>query len=127
MILLSIAIGYTHHLTKRQSDNRQALLSCGLSFLFRYYDIRKASDKVLERQEGEYNMGRTFHFLGLLELAVRYYERCLTLDDQVASLGAAEEREQNFAVSAAFALREIYLQSGQIKAARKISRRWLQL
>ena len=127
MVLLSLALGYTHHLTKRQSENRQALLVCGLSFLFRYYRVRKASLHPLHCQEAEYNVGRMFHFLGLIHLSIPYYERCTALSPQVQELEADEERAQDFSREAAFALRGFYAQAGQMTAARDITREYLQL
>jgi general transcription factor 3C polypeptide 3 (transcription factor C subunit 4) len=127
MVLLSLATGYVHHLTKRQSDNRHVLVNIGLSFLFRYHKVRQASVNALERQEGEFNVARTLHFLGLVGHALPYYERCLALSHEVQMLEAKDERAQDFAPDAAIALRGIYTQAGKPEAAHEVTEKWLQL
>lgn len=45
----------------------------GFSFLFRYLDLRGPC------QESFYNLGRSLHQLGLLHLAIHYYQKVLEL------------------------------------------------
>ena len=123
LVLLSLALAYIQHSTKRQSEDRQRLIAHGMTFLFTYYDIRAASGGALLRQEAEYNVARTFHLLGLIHLAIPYYERCLELSEKVKE----EASQQDFAVEAAYSLRGFYMQSGSSVTARNITETWLQL
>ncbi len=85
LINLSLAVGYIHLGLSRNSLNRQDSLAQSLSFLFVYHDHRAASSDPVERQEAAFNVGRAFHMLGLPHLAVPYYERCLTLSEEIRS------------------------------------------
>ena len=71
--------------------------------------------------EAEYNLGRAFHQLGLVHLAIPCYERALsTLDGAVGISGAMDVR-----LEAAFNLAQLYRCSGGAALAREISRKYL--
>ncbi|KAL8768028.1 MAG: hypothetical protein Q9209_005632 [Squamulea sp. 1 TL-2023] len=109
MINLSLALAYIQHAYKRQSDNRQHLIAQGLTFLFSYYDLRIKSSVASEQQEADFNMARTYHMLGLTHLAVPYYQRCLAFrTDRHKVIG------DDFAIEAAFALRNIWAADEQM-------------
>ncbi|KAL9098728.1 MAG: hypothetical protein Q9163_005663 [Psora crenata] len=83
IIKLSLALGYIHWAFKRQAQNRHQILMQGFAFLMEYYDSRQESGNCSQKQEAEYNVGRAYHLLGLINLAIPYYERCLALGDAV--------------------------------------------
>jgi general transcription factor 3C polypeptide 3 (transcription factor C subunit 4) len=124
MVNLSLALAYIHLSFKRQSENRHFLIMQGFSFLFTYYDSRKTSKAPSERQEAEYNIGRTYHMLGLTHLAIPYYERCLAMSEEVRK-DYDESVSEDFSIEAAFALQGIYSTSGEMELAQQITRKWL--
>ncbi|OLL23932.1 Transcription factor tau subunit sfc4 [Neolecta irregularis DAH-3] len=82
LINLSIAIAHLHRAMQRQTSNRQHQILQGLIFLFHYYEWR-IKQGLCERQEAEFNVGRAFHQLGLMHLAIPYYERVLALSHEL--------------------------------------------
>lgn len=123
---LSIGVAYVQHAMKRQSENRQYQIQQGLSFIYRYYELRKKAGTAIHCQEAEFNVGRMWHSLGLPTLALPAYERCVQLREQVRI--EAEDRGSNgkwahedFAYEAAFAMQSIHSVSGNFEAARKIT------
>lgn len=124
IINLSLALGYIHYAIKRQADNRHQLILQGFAFLFAYYAIRRGSQLAIERQEAEYNVARTYHLLGLTDPAIAYYLRCLALDSDVQRTHASRSAE-NFATEAAFALRGLWVASGNFVRAREVTEKWL--
>ena len=83
LVLLSCGLAFVHHALKRQTENRHRTILQGLSFLFRYLERRERSTEPAERQEATFNVGRTFHMLGLAHLAVPYYERVLEMSEEM--------------------------------------------
>ena len=77
LINLSLSVAYAHYGLKRQSLNRQAHISQSLSFLYKYRDERFKSGDLVEKQEAEFNLGRSFQMLGLVHLALPYYHKVL--------------------------------------------------
>ncbi|XPS68727.1 hypothetical protein M3J09_001013 [Ascochyta lentis] len=123
---LSIGTAYIQHAMKRLSENRQFQIQQGLSFVYRYYDLRTKSGSATLQQEAEFNVGRIWHGLGLVTHALPSYERCIALSSSVAK--EASERMQDgttgyedFATEAAFAMQSIYAVSGNFTAARKVT------
>lgn len=137
---LSIGTAYIQHAMKRLSENRQFQIQQGLSFVYRYYDLRVKAGMARWRQEAEFNVGRVWHALGLVSLALPAYERCVGLSETVRT-EAEEERwarkedrmtdddqdkqdewsHEDFATEAAFAMQSIYAVSGNFEAARKVT------
>ncbi|KAK4497281.1 hypothetical protein PRZ48_011731 [Zasmidium cellare] len=133
---LSIACMWIQNSMKRQTENRQFGITQGLTFLYRYYDLRVASGKACHRQEAEYNVGRTWHQLGLTHLAVPAYERVLGLSEAVRkerteSVQKSEEpievEGEDFAMEAAYALQNIFAVAGDQEAAMRVTEEWLVL
>ncbi|KAF7191714.1 Transcription factor tau subunit sfc4 [Pseudocercospora fuligena] len=145
---LSIAAMWIQNSMKRQVSNRQFGITQGLSFLYRYYDLRVASGKVCHLQEAEYNTARMWHYLGLTHLAMPAYENVLGLSEQVQaearrnmSAGDGEvdgrftlqedgtvaegQDIEDFAQEAAFALQGLYALVGNEEAARAVTEDWL--
>ncbi|RMZ70279.1 transcription factor tfiiic complex subunit sfc4 [Pyrenophora seminiperda CCB06] len=128
MLNLSIAVAYIQHSMKRLSENRQYQIQQGLSFLYRYYDLRIKSPYAIQRQEAEFNVGRMWHGLNLNALALPAYEKCVALSEEVKREAEEENRGrgyQDFSTDAAFAMQSIYCLSGNYEAALEITRRAL--
>lgn len=125
LINLSIALAYIHYALKRQSSNRHFLIMQGFSFLFAYYNTRKLSASLDEKQEAEYNIGRTYHLLGLVHMAIPFYERCLTLSslDNILTSDISE----GFELEAALALQGIWMRNEEWEKAQAITKTWLVL
>ena len=124
MVNLSIGLGYLHYALKRQAENRHYLVVQGFSFLIVYYDTRRNSEAAVERQEAEFNVGRAYHMLGLTQLAIPYYERCLGLARDVEGM-ISEGVVENFTCEAAFALQGLWASNGKPDLARIVTETWL--
>ena len=124
MINLSIALSYIHHALKRQSDNRHHLVVQGLAYLSAYRDLRLQSSDICEKQEAEYNMALTYHSIGLTNLAIRYYERCLDLRNEKGAVNFSKHA-RGFSTEAAFALQELVATTGDYHKARQFTEEWL--
>lgn len=96
----------------------------GFAFLYAYYGTRQDSDRAIERQEAEYNVGRAYHLLGLTDSAIAYYLRCLALDTEVRSTQIGPSAE-NFSTEAAIALQGLWVASGNFVKARELAKKWL--
>lgn len=142
-VLLSIALSYIHQSLKRQSENRHYLIMEGLSFMYEYRRIREREGTLLaERQEMEFNFARVYHMLGLAHLAIEGYHRALDLGEQIqlesrklpgesggdVVMGEAGQEApfiEDFSPEAAVALQNIYALSGDLKAAKEVTEKWL--
>jgi general transcription factor 3C polypeptide 3 (transcription factor C subunit 4) len=122
MINLSIGLAYIHYGLKRQSENRQFHIMQGLTCLFRYYNSRKDSPRVEERQEAHYNIARTYHMLGLTHLALPYYMKAL----QEVNRESLTTRE-DLVRDAAYNLHTLCAMGGNFGIARSITQSWLVL
>lgn len=108
-----------------------------------------------ERQEMEFNFSRTFHLLGLAHLAVEGYFKVLGLGEEIRMQKQAQTQMQgnenpgnddatdivmkdanqsrteppsfveDFSSEAAVALQNIYALSGDMKAAKEVTEKWL--
>lgn len=119
IINLNIGLAYVHHSLKRQADNRQFMILQGLTFLFDYYNSRKQSAAVEERQEAHYNLARVYHMLGVSHLAIKYYLRVLneTKDH--------ESTREDITIDTAHNLKILCMITGNRKLANVIARQWL--
>ncbi|RFU27016.1 hypothetical protein B7463_g9320, partial [Scytalidium lignicola] len=105
------------------AENRQHLIVQGLTFMFRYYEQRRESFRIEERQEAHYNIARAYNMLGLSNLAAPYYSRVL----EEASVCGNQGGSEDLVVEAAYNLQAIYVASGNQNLARAITSRWLVL
>lgn len=121
MINMSIGLAYVHHALKRQAENRQHLVLQGLAFIFDYYDSRRQSCSVEERQEAHFNMARTYHMVGLVHLAIPFYSRAL---EESMSMNRGTVRE-DIVIEAACNLQTIYTMAGNQKLADTVTIEWL--
>ena len=119
MINLNIGLAYIHYALKRQAENRQHLILQGLTFLFNYYDSRKTSSNIEERQEAHYNVARAYHMLGLTTLALPFYRLVFKeIEDGASS-------REDLVTDAAYNLQTIYAASGNPELASAVTRKWL--
>ena len=117
---MAVGLAYIHYALKRQVENRQHLILQGLTFLFLYYDSRKLSPNVEERLEAHYNMARTYHMLGLSNLAVPYYS--LVLEE---AKGQDTRVREDIVVEAAYNLQTISAMAGNQELACAVTEEWL--
>ncbi|KAJ9154733.1 Transcription factor tau subunit sfc4 [Pleurostoma richardsiae] len=135
MVNLSLGLGYVHYSLKRQSENRQFLITQGFVYLFRYYENRVKSADVAERQEAHYNLARTYHLIGIYHLAAEYYGRVLREGEAIRQQGlgvngvdsGSDRRQEEFVVEAATNLRTFSLINGDLKTAKLLTDTWLVL
>lgn len=132
---------------QRQTDNRHYQLAQALAFLDGY---RKLAGN---QQEVQYNVARIFHQLGTLfalsfhlglgheklmlgacagivDLAVKHYEKVLEMSDQDGKLGGADIAQiggLNLSREAAYNLSSIYFTRGSPDLARQVAERYLSL
>ena len=139
IINLCLGLTYIGLAMKRQALNRQFHIQQGISFINAYHRIRmESAGAALERQEAEFNVAVTWHTLGLTHLAMRAYQRCIELaefveleeakkvDDDDEKDDVSRDKE-NFAVEAAYALRNIMVANGNTEEALRLTRRFLVL
>ncbi|XP_071320675.1 general transcription factor 3C polypeptide 3 isoform X2 [Trachinotus anak] len=76
--LHSLCVGLTffHMASQKYVAKRHTLVLQGFSFLWRYVELRG------ECQESMYNLGRALHQMGLMHLAIHYYQKALRLPTQ---------------------------------------------
>ncbi|KAM6332602.1 general transcription factor 3C polypeptide 3 isoform 3-T3 [Podargus strigoides] len=112
--LYSLCIGLTfiHMASQKYVLKRHALLVQGFSFLHRYLDLRGPC------QESFYNLGRGLHQLGLLHLAIHYYQKVLELPP--LTLEGIETDQTDLRRDTAFNLSLIYQSSGNTRMAQKM-------
>lgn len=128
MINLSLGIGYIQYALKRQAPNRQYLLTQGFAFFHKYHAHRVASAYAGERQEAKFNLGRAYHIIGLGHLALKHYKE--VLDESVRERGgepftAEVMGREDLALEAAYNIKTICFQMGDLEGARAITEEWL--
>ncbi|KAJ7734190.1 hypothetical protein DFH07DRAFT_129989 [Mycena maculata] len=119
MISICITVASLGRAVQRQCDNRHHLITQAVAFLARYRALRTIHGD--HRIEIEFNVGRTFHHLGLYSHAARHYECALeaAASKQEGGIGCARE--------AAYNLCMVYAGTGARRLAAEICRRWLSL
>ena len=144
MVLLSIGLAYLHRSMQRQCENRHMQALQALAFLFEYYNARiespedesnddsqqaqaeqeqgQVKGRAERQQEAEFNVGRSFHHLGLAHLAVPYYYRCLEISDAWRDRGGIGG---DLKWEAAYMLQMVYITSGNPQMAMEVAERWL--
>jgi general transcription factor 3C polypeptide 3 (transcription factor C subunit 4) len=131
MLNLAIGVAYIQHAMKRLSENRQFQIQQGLSFVYRYYDLRTSDGApAIHTQEAEFNVGRIWHGLGLVTLALPAYEKCIALRERVKQEAADLCTDgtwgyEDFSTDAAFAMQSIYAISGNFEGALDVTMRGL--
>ncbi|XP_057359742.1 general transcription factor 3C polypeptide 3 isoform X2 [Manis pentadactyla] len=112
--LYSLCIGLTfiHMASQKYVLRRHALIVQGFSFLNRYLGLRGPC------QESFYNLGRGLHQLGLIHLAIHYYQKALELPPLAAE--GIEVDQLDLRRDIAYNLSLIYQSSGNIGMAQKL-------
>ncbi|XP_059783301.1 general transcription factor 3C polypeptide 3 isoform X2 [Balaenoptera ricei] len=112
--LYSLCIGLTfiHMASQKYVLRRHALIVQGFSFLNRYLSLRGPC------QESFYNLGRGLHQLGLIHLAIHYYQKALELPPFVVE--GMEVDQLDLRRDIAYNLSLIYQNSGNIGMAQKL-------
>ncbi|SSD58409.1 related to Transcription factor tau 131 kDa subunit [Saccharomycodes ludwigii] len=77
MFNLMMGLSYIHRSMQRLTPNRHFQILHGFRYLYQYYDLKANSNDTIDKQEASYNIGRSFHLLGLLTPAVKYYYEVL--------------------------------------------------
>lgn len=124
VVLLSIALSYLHEMLKRQTENRHMYALQGWAFFEEYADARrewaltKDDSRLLAvtEQEIELNRARCWHMLGMSDLAIRAYEKMLSI---------ASESGADYTMEAAYAIQTIYAMSGNAILARDVTEKYL--
>ncbi|KAJ2455248.1 transcription factor TFIIIC subunit tfc4 [Coemansia sp. RSA 2336] len=135
-VALHLAVSYMRTAARRIEPDPQALVMQGLVYLERYAELRCMEetggsfshdrDDTVVTQEIAYNFARTFHFLGLLDLAVEYYRKVFELP---VSLIAADDNGSTEVLSdlrseAAYNLANIYICSGSMLRAKRLLKQY---
>lgn len=121
VINLVIGLSFISDCLKRQTENRQYAILQGKTFMMAYYESRKNSPFLEERQEAHYNMARAYHMLGLPHLALPFYQKVL---DEI-SLGGKRSAREDLCVDTAYNLQQMYTTVGNMELARQVTKRWL--
>ncbi|KXS21759.1 TPR-like protein [Gonapodya prolifera JEL478] len=121
LINLTLGIAFLGKALTRQTENRHLQITQGLAFIFRYYDLRRGN------AEACYNVARAFHQIGLLHLAIPYYERCLNVHrlPQRDSAGAALPYSPDLTKEVAYNLTRLYMRTGSRAMAAAVASRFL--
>ncbi|XXG96530.1 protein phosphatase regulator [Hypoxylon texense] len=125
MVLLTIGHCYVHYALKRQSENRQYLLTQGFLFLHKYYDLKQGSLDAAQRQEAHYNLARSYHAIGLPHLAAQYYR--LALRDVPDDSRNGIMGRNDLTLDAAYNLQHICWTGGDVGAVKTIAEKYLVL
>ncbi|KAL2408292.1 hypothetical protein ABEF93_000848 [Exophiala dermatitidis] len=133
--LLSIALAYMHELLKRQSDNRHMFFLQGWAFFEEYAEARREWAKskgdpeteVLVEREILFNRARSWHMMGMSDLAVRAYAKLFSSATPTASAqtGKGQTKHADYTMEAAYAVQTLYALSGNATMARDISEKYL--
>lgn len=107
-INFSIGLSLLHKCMTRICPNRHLTFSQSLAFLLRYSNLAKQPKTLIQ-----YNLGRAFHQVGLLNLAVTYYHR------------AIEAADSDHLLEAAYNLHLIYINTNAHELAKDIMKRYL--
>ncbi|ORY69818.1 uncharacterized protein BCR38DRAFT_405494 [Pseudomassariella vexata] len=131
MINISIGQAYVHYALKRQAENRQYLIIQGFAFLEKYYNAKlRLATTPAQRQEAHYNLARSYHSIGLMNLAAEYYRRVLREVEGLVDKAREEMMQaggENLAREAAYNLQAMCFIGGDMEAVQKITERWLVL
>ncbi|EDO19093.1 hypothetical protein Kpol_2000p60 [Vanderwaltozyma polyspora DSM 70294] len=116
MMNLLSGLSHLHRSMQRLTANRHFQILHGLRYLYKYYDIRMKNYSDLEKQEADYNIGRAFHLLGLVSIAVQYYHKVLEAYD-----------DDKLKKHAAYNCIIIYQESGNNKLADHLMKKYLNI
>lgn len=94
LVNFSLGLAHLHRSMQRKTENRHLHIMQAYTFIFRYKSLRLGNDETILKQnetslsfarrctyEVLYNIGRSFHHLGIYNQAIPYYEKVLKLHD----------------------------------------------
>uniref|UniRef100_A0A8R1TWZ5 Uncharacterized protein n=2 Tax=Onchocerca TaxID=6281 RepID=A0A8R1TWZ5_ONCVO len=122
LICMLIGLTFVHMSCKKDIFSRHMIALRGLAFMNRYQQLRG------DNQETYYNIGRMFHQMNMLPLAMYFYEKCLKADipkivitvEATGEERTVEAEEYNLRPMAAHNLSLVYLASGNHYVARNL-------
>ncbi|KAI3406719.2 TFC4 [Candida oxycetoniae] len=120
MICLMLALSHLHRSMQRLSANRHIQLLQGISYFLEYQQHRSNNGTLYEIQEIQYNFGRLFHTLGLSSLAIRHYNKVLSISDENEL-----DDDYNLSREAAYNLSLIYNLNGNTHYASELAEKYL--
>lgn len=112
-----MGLAYLHKSMQRQSDNRHWQILQAVSFFLEYNELRRRDGDPGHLQEIQYNIGRACHQLGLLHLAVSFYEEVLKIK--------RVEPKYDLSANAAYNLQLIHMLANNPARAREIGEEYL--
>ncbi|KAL0053282.1 hypothetical protein WJX82_003692 [Trebouxia sp. C0006] len=125
LTLLCIALGYMQQAMTRKVDDRNRVVLQAFAFLQEYAQHRE------HEHESNYNLGRAAHHLGLVHIAVEYYQKCLDGSDsqsvQALHNGTEPTYEAGLKQEAAFNLSLIYRGTGADDLARQVLQKYVSI
>ncbi|QLQ78759.1 hypothetical protein HG537_0B01080 [Torulaspora globosa] len=116
MVNLLMGLSHLHRSMQRLTASRHFQILHGLRYMYRYHDIRSSSYDILQKQEADYNIGRAFHLLGLVSIAVQYYNKVLN-----------DYQDDKLKKHAAYNCIIIYQESGNTRLANHIMEKYLSI
>ncbi|KAL3984569.1 TPR repeat family protein [Acanthocheilonema viteae] len=126
LVCMLIGLTFVHMSCKKDIFSRHMVALRGLAFMNRYQQLRG------DNQETYYNIGRMFHQMNILPLAMYFYGKCLKIDipkvvvtdEATGDECAVEAEEYDLRPMAAHNLALIYLASGNHYVARNLLERY---
>lgn len=115
-LLLLLALSNFHRSVQRKTLNTSFQILQGLTFLVEYIKSKDQND-IYNQMEAFYNVGRSFHLLGLDHLATKFYERVLEIEVDDPSYDLKWEAAHNLCI--------IYNLNQNYKEAEKIMDKYL--
>mmetsp|Transcript_7133 Transcript_7133/g.11257 ORF Transcript_7133/g.11257 Transcript_7133/m.11257 type:complete len:971 (-) Transcript_7133:169-3081(-) len=119
VINLCIGLGYLQQVMSRMTTDRNYFAIQAFTFLHKYFSIRKGSEEAC------YNLARAYHQIGLLQFAVPYYEKVLSMPHHHDSKDVGKGEVNSLKREAAYNLSLIYRSSGSHALARQILQEYL--
>ena len=127
---LSIGLAYLHRAVQRQINNRHITILQAMTFIFHYYRLQYEKSQKFPgvegaalRQQAEYNIARSFHQIGLMTFACKYYDSALRISEEWGEKMGRRDLKLDIAHN----LSLIFQLSGNVKAAKEITENFLVL
>ncbi|ODV58375.1 transcription factor TFIIIC subunit TFC4 [Ascoidea rubescens DSM 1968] len=92
LVCLLNGLAHIHRAMQRLTTNRHLQILQGITYIIEYFKIRQ-DQGIFEYQEALYNLGRTFHLIGLTSIAVELYEKVLSMEIPAIKKESSEYKE----------------------------------
>ncbi|KAJ2383897.1 transcription factor TFIIIC subunit tfc4, partial [Coemansia sp. RSA 2611] len=137
-VALHLGVTYLRQSARHSEPRPQAAAMQGMVYIARYAELRcieehqaagrkpRGVESTVVTQEIAYNYARAFHFLGILDLAARYYRQVFELPISLLAATAPEDNEAlcDLRRDAAYNLASIYTSSGAVLRARSLLKQY---